>query len=188
MKMRQLGQHGPLVSAIGLGCMPLSGTYGSVSDADGIATIHRALDLGINLLDTADVYGAGHNEELVGRAIRDRRDDVVLATKFGIVRENWDTGAPAGFNGRPEYVRAACERSLKRLGVDHIDLYQQHRVDPQTPIEETIGALKELVEAGKIRYHRHVGSARARSSSRGCGSPDQQPAERVLTVGAQRRG
>jgi aryl-alcohol dehydrogenase-like predicted oxidoreductase len=150
MKMRQLGAYGPLVSAIGLGCMPLSGTYGSVSDADGIATIHRALDLGINLLDTADVYGDGQNEELVGRAIRDRRDEVVLATKFGILRDTTD--GSGGFSGRPEYVRAACERSLTRLGVEHIDLYQQHRVDPQTPIEETIGALKELVDEGKVRY------------------------------------
>jgi aryl-alcohol dehydrogenase-like predicted oxidoreductase len=130
--------------------MPLSGTYGSVSDDDGIATIHRALDLGINLLDTADVYGNGHNEELVGRAIRDRRDEVVLATKFGILRDG--KSETNGFNGRPVYVKEACERSLKRLGVEHIDLYQQHRVDPETPIEETIGALKELVEQGKIRY------------------------------------
>jgi aryl-alcohol dehydrogenase-like predicted oxidoreductase len=130
--------------------MGMSGTYGSASDDDGIATIHRALDLGINLLDTADVYGEGHNEELVGRAIRDRRDEVVLATKFGILRVG-KNGGP-GFDGRPEYVRTACERSLKRLGVDHIDLYQQHRVDPETPIEETIGAMKELVDEGKIRY------------------------------------
>lgn len=150
MEMRQLGTNGPLVSAIGLGCMPLSGTYGSVSDADGIATIHRALDLGINLLDTADVYGNGHNEELVGRAIRGRRGEVVLATKFGILRNTPD--GSGGFNGQPEYVRAACERSLARLGVDHIDLYQQHRVDPGTPIEETIGALKQLVDEGKVRY------------------------------------
>lgn len=147
MEMRQLGSAGPLVSAIGLGCMPMSGTYGSAADEDGIATIHRALDLGINLLDTADVYGNGHNEELVGRAIRDRRDQVVLATKFGIQR-----GAENGFNGRPEYVRAAVERSLKRLGVETIDIYQQHRVDPNTPIEETIGAMKELIDEGKIRY------------------------------------
>ena len=146
--MRQLGSRGPLVSAIGLGCMPMSGSYGSTSDADGIATIHRALDLGINLLDTADAYGEGHNEQLVGRAIRDRRDQVVLATKFGILTG----GGPGRFDGRPEYVRAACDRSLQRLGVDHIDLYQQHRVDPQTPIEETIGALKELVQQGKVRY------------------------------------
>ena len=150
MEMRQLGNHGPWVSAIGLGCMPMSGTYGSASDADGIATIHRALDLGVNLLDTADVYGEGHNEELVGRAIRDRRDEVVLATKFGITRAGPD--GTTAFNGRPEYVRAACERSLGRLGVDTIDLYQQHRVDPDTPIEDTIGAMKELVEEGKVRY------------------------------------
>jgi aryl-alcohol dehydrogenase-like predicted oxidoreductase len=147
MKMRQLGNVGPQVSAIGLGCMPMSGTYGTASDADSIRTIHRALDLGINLLDTADVYGDGHNEELVGKAIKDRRDEVVLATKFGILR-----GTPGGIDGRPEYVRAAIERSLKRLNVDTIDLYQQHRVDPSTPIEETIGALKELVEEGKIRF------------------------------------
>lgn len=150
MEMRQLGKHGPQVSAIGLGCMPMSGTYGSVTDADAIATIHRAIDIGINLLDTADVYGEGHNEQLVGRAIRDRRDEVVLATKFGILRPTADGGG--GFDGRREYVRAACERSLERLGVDHIDIYQQHRVDPRTPIEETIGALKELIDEGKIRY------------------------------------
>jgi aryl-alcohol dehydrogenase-like predicted oxidoreductase len=147
MKMRQLGKVGPLVSAIGLGCMPMSGTYGSAADEDGIATIHRALDLGINLLDTADVYGNGHNEELVGKAIRDRRDQVVLASKFGIERNS-----ESGFNGRPEYVRAAIERSLKRLGVETIDIYQQHRVDPKTPIEETIGAMKQLIDEGKIRF------------------------------------
>ena len=148
--MRQLGAHGPRVSAIGLGCMPLSGSYGSVSDEDAIATIHRALDVGINLLDTADVYGLGHNEGIVGRAIRGRRDQVVLATKFGILRDSTD--GSGGFDGRPQYVRAACERSLQRLGVDHIDLYQQHRVDPATPIEETIGTLKELIDEGKILY------------------------------------
>jgi aryl-alcohol dehydrogenase-like predicted oxidoreductase len=147
MKMRQLGNAGPLVSAIGLGCAPMSGIYGSAADADGIATIHRALDLGINLLDTADVYGNGHNEELVGRAIRGQRDQVVLASKFGI-----DPGAQSGFNGRPEYVRAAVERSLRRLGVETIDLYQQHRVDPNTPIEETVGAMTELIDEGKIRF------------------------------------
>jgi aryl-alcohol dehydrogenase-like predicted oxidoreductase len=150
VKLRQLGRVGPLTSAIGLGCMPMSGTYGTAADADGIATIHRALDLGVNLLDTADVYGGGHNEELVGRAIRGRRDEVVLATKFAILRDA--QGRPAGISGRPDYVRSACEASLRRLGVETIDLYQQHRVDPTTPIEETVGALAELVEAGKVRY------------------------------------
>ena len=148
--MRQLGEVGPEVSAIGLGCMPMSGSYGSADEADSIATINRALDLGINLLDTADVYGTGHNEELVGRAIRDRRNEVVLATKFGFVPGT--DGSPTGINGRPEYVREACEASLRRLGVDTIDLYQQHRVDPETPIEETVGALAELVKEGKVRF------------------------------------
>jgi aryl-alcohol dehydrogenase-like predicted oxidoreductase len=150
VELRQLGRIGPEVSAIGLGCMPMSGVYGSSPDEDGIATIHRALDLGINLLDTADVYGAGHNEELVGRAIRDRRDEVVLATKFGNVRDASNRGMT--ISGRPEYVREACEASLRRLGVETIDLYQQHRVDPDTPIEETVGALAELVEEGKVRF------------------------------------
>jgi aryl-alcohol dehydrogenase-like predicted oxidoreductase len=147
VEQRQLGRVGPQVSAIGLGCMPMSGSYGDAADEDGIATIHRALDLGITLLDTADVYGDGHNEELVGRAIRDRRDEVVLATKFGHV-----VGGGGKIDGRPEYVREAVEASLRRLGVDHIDLYQQHRVDPQVPIEETIGALAELVAEGKVRW------------------------------------
>ncbi len=147
MQTRQLGKVGPEVSAIGLGCMPMSGSYGDAADEDGIATIHRALEVGITLLDTADVYGDGHNEELVGRAIRDRRDAVVLATKFGHV-----IGGQGRIDGRPEYVREACEASLRRLGVDHIDLYQQHRVDPQVPIEETIGALAELVGEGKVRW------------------------------------
>jgi aryl-alcohol dehydrogenase-like predicted oxidoreductase len=150
MKLRQLGRVGPQTSAIGLGCMPMSGTYGAASDEDGIATIRRALDLGITLLDTADVYGDGHNEQLVGRAIRGRRDEVVLATKFGNVRDA--QGRPAGISGRPAYVRSACEASLRRLGADTIDLYQQHRVDPDTPIEETVGALAELVAEGKIRW------------------------------------
>lgn len=150
MEKRQLGRVGPEVSAIGLGCMPMSGTYGHAEDADGIAAIHRALDLGITLIDTADVYGDGHNERLVGRALKGRRDEVVLATKFGNVHDA--QGKPAGINGRPEYVRKACEASLQRLEVDHIDLYQQHRVDPDTPIEETVGALSELVQEGKVRF------------------------------------
>jgi aryl-alcohol dehydrogenase-like predicted oxidoreductase len=149
VRERQLGRVGPKVSAIGLGCMPMSGVYGDTSDEEGIATIHRALDLGVNLLDTADVYGDGHNEELVGRAIRGRRDEVVLATKFGNRR---DANGGLTINGRPEYVREACEASLRRLDVETIDLYQQHRVDPDTPIEETVGALAQLVAEGKVRF------------------------------------
>jgi aryl-alcohol dehydrogenase-like predicted oxidoreductase len=151
MRFRQLGPHGPNVSTLGLGCMGMSEFYGSGDEAESIATIHRAIELGINLLDTADVYGPFKNEELVGRAIRGRRDQLIIATKFGIVR---DPGNPLarGANGRPEYIRKSCEGSLKRLGVDYIDLYYQHRVDPDTPIEETVGALAELVREGKIRY------------------------------------
>ncbi len=151
MEKRILGRRGPEVSALGLGCMGMSEFYGPGDDAESIATIHAALDAGINLLDTADVYGPHTNEVLVGRAIRGRRSEVVLATKFGIVR---DPAEPArrGVSGKPEYVRASCEASLKRLGVETIDLYYQHRVDPATPIEDTVGAMSELVRAGKVRY------------------------------------
>ncbi len=148
MKHRNLGSLE--VSAIGLGCMGMSEFYGSHDDAQSIATIHRALDLGVNFLDTADMYGPFTNERLVGRAIRGRRDQVVLATKFG--NERHPDGSWIGINGRPEYVRAACDGSLQRLGVDHIDLYYQHRVDASTPIEETAGAMAELVRAGKVRH------------------------------------
>ncbi len=137
------------VSAQGLGCMGMSEFYGPGDEAGSIATIHRALDLGVTFLDTADLYGAGANEELVGRAVRDRRDEVVLATKFALVR---DGGAVWGVRGDPEYVEQAAEASLRRLGVDHIDLYYQHRVDPNTPIEDTVGAMAELVRQGKVRH------------------------------------
>jgi aryl-alcohol dehydrogenase-like predicted oxidoreductase len=151
MEMRRLGTQGLEVGAIGLGCMGMSDFYGPRDEAESVATIRRALDLGVTMLDTADVYGPHANEELVGRALRGRRrESVVVATKFGIVRGS--DAMARGVNGRPEYVRSSCDASLKRLGLETIDLYYQHRVDPRTPIEETVGAMADLVRAGKVRF------------------------------------
>ncbi|MBD3401794.1 aldo/keto reductase [candidate division GN15 bacterium] len=150
MQQRDLGRQGLRVSPLGLGCMGMSEFYGSTDDSESIKTIHRSIELGVTFLDTADMYGVGDNEKLVGKAIGDRRDKVVLATKFGILRG--EDRSFLGVNGKPEYVRQACEASLKRLGIDTIDLYYQHRVDPQVPIEETVGAMAELVTEGKVRY------------------------------------
>lgn len=150
MKFADFAQTGKYVARLGLGCMGMSDFYVPGDESEAIRVIHRSLDMGGTFLDTADMYGMGRNEELVGRAIRGRREQVFLATKFGIRRS--ETGAPMGVSGTPEYVRQACDASLKRLGVDTIDLYYQHRVDPQTPIEETVGAMAELVQSGKVRY------------------------------------
>jgi aryl-alcohol dehydrogenase-like predicted oxidoreductase len=150
MRMHTLGADGPAISEVGLGCMGMSDFYGPAEDARSIAVIHRALELGVNFFDTADMYGVGRNERLVGRALKDRRDRAVIATKFGNVRGA--DGAFLGVNGRPEYVRKACDASLERLGVETIDLYYQHRVDVETPIEDTVGAMADLVQQGKVRY------------------------------------
>ena len=153
MKTRKLGNTGIDIPAIGLGCMGMSSVYGAADDATSISVIHRALELGVNFLDTADIYGAGGNEELVGRAIKGRRDQVILATKFGnVIKGSWADGKGYGIDGSPAYVKRAAEASLRRLGVETIDLYYQHRVDPRTPIEETVGEMAELVKEGKVRY------------------------------------
>jgi aryl-alcohol dehydrogenase-like predicted oxidoreductase len=151
MQTRTLGNRGLVVSALGLGCMGMSGMYGSADETEAISTIHQAIDLGVTFLDTADAYGSGHNETLIGKAIGDRRDKVIIATKFGL-SDISKGGYTIPVNGRPEYVRSACEASLKRLGVETIDLYYQHRVDPTTPIEETVGTMAELVTEGKVRF------------------------------------
>lgn len=151
MQSRKLGNRGLVVSALGLGCMGMSGVYGAADEAEAIDTIHQAIDLGVTFLDTADAYGKGHNEMLIGKAIRDRRDKVIIATKFGLSDVSVG-GYTTPVNGRPEYVRSACEASLQRLGVETIDLYYQHRVDPNTPIEETVGTMAELVKEGKVRF------------------------------------
>ncbi|MDJ0798338.1 MAG: aldo/keto reductase [Calothrix sp. MO_167.B12] len=150
METRKLGTQGLEVSVLGLGCMGMSEFYSGRNEKEAIATIHRALEMGVTLLDTADMYGLGDNEELVGKAIADRRERVVLATKFGIVRG--EDGSFKGVNGKPEYVHQACDASLQRLGIDTIDLYYLHRVDPEVPIEDTVGAMAELVQQGKVRY------------------------------------
>ena len=184
---RTLGTTAPLtVSALGLGCMGMSEFYGRGDESEAIATIHRALELGVTFLDTADMYGPFTNEQLVGKAIADRRDEVQLATKFG--NERLPDGTRVGINGKPDYVRAACDASLQRLGVDHIDLYYQHRVDKTVPIEETVGAMKELVEAGQGPPPRPLRGVAGDHPPGARRAPDHRAPDRVLPVHPGPRG
>jgi aryl-alcohol dehydrogenase-like predicted oxidoreductase len=185
MQTRTLGERLE-VSAVGLGCMGMSDFYGAADQDEAIATIHRALDIGVTFLDTADMYGPFTNEQLIGRAIAGRRDEVVLATKFG--NERREDGSWIGINGRPEYARAACDASLRRLGVDHIDLYYQHRVDLGTPIEETVGAMAELVEAGKGEASGSLGGRAANDPPCARCPPDRGAAGGVLALDARSGG
>ena len=187
MEQRTLGTQGLVVSALGLGCMGMSEFYAGADEKESVATIHRALELGVGFLDTADMYGPFKNEELVGRALRGRRDRVVLATKFG--NQRGADGAFLGVNGKPEYVRACCDASLRRLEVDRIDLYYQHRVDPNVPIEETVGAMAELVRAGKVRFLGLSEAApetiRRAASSSPAGSSGSRTCRRATTAGTR---
>ena len=186
VEQRRLGSQGLVVSAEGLGCMGMSEFYGATDEDEAIATIHRALELGVTLLDTSDVYGPFTNERLVGRAVAGRRDEVMIATKFGNVRG--EDGSWRGVNGKPDYVREACDASLRRLGIEHIDLYYQHRVDKETPIEDTVGAMAELVRAGKVRYLGLSEAAPATDPPRARRPSHHRPADRVLAVGAAAGG